>query len=213
MLLEILRGSDELVATHPAEDKQIFRRNESLYEFYLSKCDTVYVDTLQMVTDLMEKNPQLKILWTIRDLRDCALSKIYRGQPGNDTPILSDDATFSGCLDDIKWMVEVYNHLTAFYPTRVQLVKMEDVILNFDETISRVCEFCEIPYQPEMKNFTSRYRVTHKAKRYKSLDNKQVSLFKRKYEIYNGFYKNHNMDLDLLFKELYPFLKLFGYEK
>tara|TARA_R110002096_G_scaffold75922_1_gene179394 strand:+ start:87 stop:743 length:657 start_codon:yes stop_codon:yes gene_type:complete len=214
MLLESLRGSSHLVATYVPEDKNCIRSNKKVYEKYLSKCDTVYVDNLGQVGAFMQNNPELKILWTIRDPRDMALSKIYRGQPGNDSIILSDDATFEGCLGDIEWMKKIYDYVVENYSNRIMLVKMEDIILDFKNTIEGVCRFCNIPYEDEMEDFVSRFRGTVKAtkgKRYKKLDKSQVALFKRKYEIYDGFYKGHDIDLELLFDKLEKYQKEFDY--
>ena len=214
MLLEILRGSKILVATNPAEDKTIFRAPRPLHKKYLSKCDTVYVDNMEMVTRLLRDNLDLKILWTIRDLRDCALSKIYRGQPGNDSgpTECADDATYDGCLEDIEWMHKIYLHIKETFPSRLKVVKMEDVIQHFDQTIGDVCSFIGIPFEENMRDFTSRYRVSYKAKRYKKLDTTQVGLHHRREDIYDGFFKNHDMDLDSLFIDLEKYLKEFGYE-
>jgi hypothetical protein len=215
MLLEIMRGSSQLVATQVAEDKQVFRASKVLRKDYLSKCDTVYVDSTTQVNDLMNKNPHLKILWTIRDPRDAALSKIYRGQPGNDGNYgIADDATHSGCLADFEWMKKIYDHLNETHSDRVKLVKMEDVILNFEETIHDICEFCDLPYEDSMQTFTGRYRLSSKAQRYKSLDKNQINIYKRKYEIYNNFFKDshkHKIDLDVLFADLEPYINHFGY--
>jgi len=215
ILLEALRGSSGLIATEPAEHKQLFRTSPLLPNNYLSKCDTCYIDNLYQVKEVMDKNKDLKILWTIRDLRDCALSKIYRGQPGNDTMVLSDDATFKGCLHDIEKMNKIHDFIETFYPDRIMLVKMEEMLSDFEKTLKDVCDFCKVPYEDEMKNFVSRYRGSvknTKGKRYKNLDKGQLSIHKRKYEIYDGFYKNHKIDLDLLFEKLGKYLKKFNYE-
>ncbi len=214
MLLESLSASEELNATTPAEHKELFRNPQALPENYLSKCDTVYISHLMQIKYVFDKNPNLKILWTTRDWRDTALSKIYRGQPGNDTRILSDDATPEGCLEDIDWMSKVYKVIKHFYPDSIMVVKMEDVILNYESTLKNVCEFCGISYNEEMKNFVHRYRGSvkeTKGKRYSGIDKSQISLYKRKDEIYEGFFKTHDIDLEVLFEKLQPYLKEFKY--
>lgn len=211
MLLEIMRGSTQLRATHIAEHKQLFRQPMYLPEDYLSKCDTVYVDDLQQVSTVMDSNPHLKILWTIRDLRDCSLSKIYRGQPGNDAggdP--ADDATFDGCIEDIEKMSQIYDFIKEKYPDRILVVKMEDVINNFETTVTAVCVFVGVQFEESMQDFTSRYRAAEK-RRYTKLDKSQYQLHTRKYEIYDGFFKTHDIDLDLLFEKLQPIQEKFGY--
>ena len=211
MTLESLRASDFLRATEPAEDKTIFRKPRIIPHDYLSKCDTCYIDNLSQVSKLLNANPELKILWTIRDLRDCAMSKIFRGQPGNDTGTLADDATFKGCIEDIRWMSKIYVHIARNYPGRIKLVKMEDVILDYENTLNDICSFCEIEYVDEMKNFTTRYRGSvkqTKGKRYNGIDKSQVGLHERADTVYNGFFKNYDIDLNELFLNLQDDLEL-----
>ena len=212
MLLEVLRGSSILRATVEHEDKRVFRLCRDLPHDYLSKCDTVYVDSEEQVSALLNKNPDLKILWTIRDLRDTALSKIYRGQPGNDHPTICDDATLKGCIDDLAWMTKLYRHIKENFSSRIKLVKMEDVILDFDSTILDICNFCGIQFEDGMRNFISRYRNSFKAQRYKVLDKSQVGLYKRVHEIYNGFFQTHPIDLEELFSQLQIYLDEFNYQ-
>lgn len=216
MTLESLRASPLLKATTPAEDKTLFRRPRHLQNAYLSKCDTCYIDDLDQVSVVLDNNPELLILWTVRDLRDCAMSKIFRGQPGNDTDQLADDASFAGCIKDINWMTKIYTHIVTNYNERIKLVKMEDVILGYEMTMNDICEFCNIPYIQEMKDFTTRYRGSvkqTKGRRYNGIDKSQVDLYKRADNIYDGFFKTHDLDLDLLFVGLHKDLELFGYKQ
>ena len=217
MILESLRASDLLRATNPAEHRTIFRAPLRLPSNYLSKCDTCYIDNLSQVDRLLDGNPELFIIWTIRDLRDCSMSKIYRGQPGHDAgSLLADDASYEGCLADIRWMSKIYQHIVEKYPSRIKLVKMEDVVLNYEKTMTNICNFCGIDYIAEMKNFTSRYRGSvkrTKGARYNGIDKGQVNLYKRRQDVYGGFFINHNIDLDKLFAALDNELVLFGYRQ
>jgi len=213
MMLEILRGSSVLVATNPAEDKVLFRRSRIVKDNYLSKCDTTYINNFDQVKNTLNKNKHLKIVWMVRDPRDCALSKIYRGQPGNDGKTLSDDATFDGCLKSIDWMSKVYKYINKNFSNRIILVKMEDIILDFEKTVQNVCCFIEVNYEDGMRDFTSRYRVQSKKNRYKNIDKGQVELYKRFSKIYSGFYKeNKNINIKKLFLRLKPYCELFNYK-
>ena len=216
MLLESLRASNFLEATRVVEDGRVFKTNSSLPMNYLSKCDTNSIDNLGQVNSLLDNNPELLILWTIRDLRDCSMSKIYRGQPGNDAGCtVAEDASFDGCIESIKWMSEIYSHISENYRDRIKLVKMEDIILDYEKTMTDVCEFCGIEYLSEMKDFTSRYRGSikrTKGARYSGIDKGQVGLYKRKQDVYGGFFMTHNLDLDKLFDNLADDLVLFGYK-
>jgi len=214
MTLESLSASNSLKATEPAEDKTIFRRPRRLPEDYLSKCDTCYIDNIKQVFTLLNANPELKILWTIRDLRDCAMSKIYRGQPGNDTGTLADDATFKGCIEDIKWMSKIYTYICGNYPDRIMLVKMEDVIIDYEDTLKDVCDFCDVEYIDEMKDFTTRFRGSvkqTKGKRYNGIDKSQVGLYKSLNTVYGGFFESYDIDIEKLFFNLQDDLQLFDY--
>lgn len=216
MLLEILAGS-ELINSEisPYIEQKIFYERPKLPSNYLTKSDTHYINTenilwQKIVNQMMVKNPDLKILWTIRDLRDCALSKLYRGRDQGSGP--ADDATFNGCIKDIHKMLTIYKFFIKQYPSRIKLVKMEDVIINFKETIEGVCNFIGIPYEEEkMKDFTGRYRTKEK-QRYKTIDKSQVELYKRVDEIYDGYFKTADINLDLLFEKLKIYLEVFEYE-
>jgi hypothetical protein len=217
MLLESLTAEKKFKPTSWPQDANCIKDCVKVHENYLSKSDTHYINNLNQVQRFMENNPNLLVLWTIRDLRDVVLSKIYRGQPGNDSnKSLSDDASFNGCLESIDWMVEVYKFIKTKFPKRIFLVKMEDMILDYENTIKNVCKFCNIEYNKNMRNFTERYRGSikeTKGKRYSGIDSNQIALHERKYEIYDGFYLRYNIDLNLLFKKVYKHQKFFGYEE
>ena len=211
MLLEILAGSEFINSEiSPSIEQKIFHDRPRLPSNYLTKSDTHYINNLWIVNEMLVKNPDLKILWTIRDLRDCALSKLYRGRDQGNGP--ADDATFNGCIKDINKMATIYKFVIKQYPNRIKLVKMEDVIMNFKETIESICDFIEIPYEEEkMKNFTGRYRTKEK-QRYKTIDKGQVELYKRVDEIYDGYFNTADINLDLLFEKLKIYLEVFEYE-
>jgi hypothetical protein len=161
----------------------------------------------------MNTNPHLKIVWTIRDPKDMILSKFKRGQAGSDgNSITADDATPEGCVEDITHMFNVYNFIKDNYPDRIHLVKMEYVILDFENEINNVCEFLGINFVDDMKNFTDRYRNKHKTKRYKTLDTSQVGLWSRRNEIYSGFFKNNAYNIKDVGCKLNNITKFFGYE-
>tara|TARA_R110002020_G_scaffold56186_4_gene155761 strand:+ start:2300 stop:3004 length:705 start_codon:yes stop_codon:yes gene_type:complete len=218
MLLEIVAGSSRLETYRPYVDISpnfLNSHPDLVHEKFLSKCDTIGIVSLERLHKFINDNSELKILFTVRDWRDAALSKIYRGQPGQDgNRRLAADASVEGCLIDIFWSKVVYDYLKQKIPNRVKLVKMEDIILNSDTTIKDVCKFCEIPYEEDMLSFNDRYGNPYKKERYKKgFDKKQVGLYKRVDELYEGFFKTHNADLDFLFNELGQFLDYYDYER
>ena len=207
MLLEVMRGSSVLQATTEyAEHKYVFRQCAQLEPNYLSKCDTHYVDSARQVSNLMEKNPDLKILWTLRDLRAAAMSKLFRGYQK------ADDATFDGCIKDISWMVEIYEHLQENYSDRIMAVRMEDMVMNFDETVHSICEFVGVPFEDSMRNFVDRYRNVEYVG-YKEIDKSKYQMYKRKDTVYDGFFATTSFDFEIekLWESLEPYQKRVGY--
>lgn len=214
LLLEIMRGSSHLSATEEPEDAFLFRRPRRLSEKYLSKCDTYYIDGNEQVANILEKNPELKVLWTIRNIKDMIMSKIVRGQPNQDgNQTMADDATMKGCVEDICHMFEIYQFINSNFPDRIKVVKMEDVILDFKNTIESICNFIGIPYEENMMNFEQRMRNKFKAQRYKGLDKSQIDLWKNIESYENGFFINHReYNLPLLFEKTEHIKKYFNYE-
>ena len=215
MLLEIMRGNSRLDATPFAEDKYVFQDSRELPSGYLSKCDTVYINDTQQIDDLFNKNPLLRVLFTVRDWRDCAMSKFYRGQPGQDNNIIADDATVEGCIEDLKWMETIHDYLTDKYFRNTLTIKMEDIILNFDRTIEGICGFCALPFEREnMISFTERYRNNFKSDRYKDIDKSQVKLYKKIDAVYEGFFTEdrNKKEINEVFERIKPLLLKYGYE-
>lgn len=211
LVTEILSQSNELTPTRMVEDKDIFRRRKIIGETYLSKSDTHYSRNVSDIDYVMENNPHLKIVWTIRDPKDMILSKIRRGQKGMDgNHITADDATPDGCVEDIYNMFNQYKHIKENYPDRIMIVKMEDVILDFENTIKGACDFAGIEYTESLKNFT--FRNQHKSKRYKGLDKGQVGLWEKRNEVYSGFFVKNDYHIEQIANNINEVTEFFGYE-
>lgn len=215
MVLEILTGNPYFAPSRQEEDKELCRRGDAVYpDNYLTKSDTVYMDYPQLKNTLTA-NPKMKILWTIRDPRDLALSKIYRGQPyseGGDCPTLADDATLKGCLQTIEDMFNMYKKVIVDFPNRVLLVKMEDVIEDIVKETRRICEFVEVDYNDDMIRFYERMRNKFKNRRYSSLDKNEVKKYLNWRTVYDGFFVKKNYDMESFFKKLDVYIKHFNYE-
>lgn len=215
MVLEILRGSPTLKATSIIEDKTIFKNPHLIKDNYLSKCDTWYIPTLDHINKLMNLNPNLYIAFSLRHPKDMVLSKIKRGQPGEDgNSGIAEDATTEGCIKDINHMFNCYLHLKKYYEKRIFLIKMEEIIENIELTCNKLCKGLKIEYNENMLNFTSRMRNLHKKNRYKKLDKEQINLWKRKNEIYGGFFKdNKKYNIEEIFNKIDNIIKYFNYEE
>ena len=212
MVLEILRGNSKLSASDKPEDKKLFKVKTPHPKNYLTKCDTVYFNELQL-DRTMKINPYMKIIWTIRDPRDMILSKIKRGQPGADGKKPADDATPEGCLDDIDRMFKLFTFARNHYNNRLLLIRMEDVIHDIKSETYKMCRFLEIPFEESMINFTPRMRNKFKKQRYNELDKGQLCLWKNWRNIYDGFYKTNVFPIEGMFDKVNYLVDYFKYEK
>jgi hypothetical protein len=207
--VEMLMAVEELTLRQ-REERVLFKHPYIIPVDYLEKSDTVYVPTLQSIKEVMDLNPELKIVWTIRDFRDVVMSKIYRGRPNGDLPIQADDATVEGCEQDLRWMLECYQYASSTYPDRVIVSRMEDVLEDPDSQAKKLCSFLEVTYNSDVQNFHTRMRIAQKKSRYSGVDKTQIGLW-RQDEPFDGYFKNFNFGktLPLLIKE--SNIK-FGYE-
>lgn len=212
MATEILRRSPEFRCYKYWEDRDLFISPRILEDRYLAKGDTHYIPNNKSIQMVMRFNRDLKIVWMIRNPKDMVLSKIFRGQPGQDNEELADDATEDGCVADIQKMFQLYKYIDAYLNDRVFLVKMEDLILNFDATVDIMCQFVGINRTEDMNFFYNKMWNKHKDRRYNSLDVRQVDLYKRTDTIYGGFFKNSGYDLEKIYGRLKDVIEYFGYD-
>jgi len=215
MVLEMLRGCPAFKASEPPENKGMLKDIRAYSANYLTKCDTCYIKTLSKIDELIAKNPTIKFLFTIRDPRDMAMSKLRRGAPkseGGDCATLADDATPDGCVEDIKHAVEIYKYLFENHSNRTIIVQMEDVLKDTKETAELLCDRFDIKYCDEMLDFPIRMRLPAKKKRYKTIDKGQIALWKYWQGYEDGWLKKKKFKMHLIFNELYQTAKFFGYE-
>ena len=214
MVLEVLSGCPDLNVSKKVEDKSFFARNSTYADYYLTKCDPVYCNKKQ-IASTMELNPDLHIVWPIRDCRDMILSKIYRGQPqsrGGDGKCMSDDATPEGSVANIQRMYRLYRYVLKHWPDRVMLVKMEDVIEDPQKMSKELCKFLGVSYSPEMPDFVSRMRTGAKRRRYKTVDKGEIAKWKNWKTIYKGFFRKNAYNVPGLFAQVKDINQYFGYQ-
>lgn len=211
MILEILAGNSCLQPSAKPEDKKLFKHSSPHAENYLTKCDTVYFNE-QELSQCMRLNPQMRIIWSMRDPRDMILSKLKRGQAGADVKTLADDATPQGCLADLHKMFQLYLFAEEHFSERLLLVRMEDVILDIEREAKRMCQWLSIPFEAGMLNFTARMRNKNKRQRYQSLDRGQLFLWKRWQSVYDGFFTEHDYQIPELFNQVSYLREFFNYE-
>ena len=211
--LEILRGSPSLTASKTVEDKEFFQRTDEIPNGYLTKCDTCYFTEAEF-SKRMKSDPDLHVVWTLRDPRDMALSKIYRGQPrsmGGDCATLADDATETGCVADIKDMQAKLRHALKHYFARVHTVKMEHMI---DDPVGQAWQLARelrIAWSEAMPHFWTRMRNHDKAARYSCPDKSQIELWRHWRDVYGGWFANGHINVEGVFNELSEITRGLGY--
>jgi hypothetical protein len=207
LVLEILTGSKELVPSRLPEDKLVYEQNVTYPHYYLTKCDIHYCKNYETFRRFMYKNPDSSIIWTIRNPKDIILSKLRRGW------MKSEDGTPNECLDNIFYTWHFYMRAIKEFDNNILTVRMEDVILDIKSEVNRMCKFIGI--RPNILMYYPHKRMRHigKRERYKSLDVTQVDLWKQYYDVYNGFFKDKDVDLDYMFKTVKPMTKYFGYKE
>lgn len=214
--LEILRGNSHFKATEPPENKRFFHSGEYYPPEYLTKCDTHYYDEVALKTT-KQLNPDLKFVWCIRDPRDMAMSKLYRGRAQGDRPEQADDATYVGLMADLDKMAEIYRFVMDNYRNDLKVVHMETSLLNTAFVIAFLCKWLGFEYDHAMENFPKRMRNKKKLERYGSgIDLSQIEMYKSWQTVYDGWFvgrKFSGRSITDIFKELEPLCKEFGYAK
>jgi hypothetical protein len=210
-----LSGHSFLKLDPQVENKQLFTAIPKLPDNYLSKGDIHYMPNDESFNVLMNKNLDLKVVWTIRDPRDIFLSKVRRGQSfqdGGDNVSLSSDGTPEGAISNIQNMFRIYNLVNEKFKGRIFTLKMEDTLLTPNTTLRKVCDFIGLDYEPAMADFPSRMKNKFKVQRYgRSIDLSQVGLWKNWKNIYDGFFTKQNYNVENSFQKLKNIVDYFNY--
>ena len=210
MTLELLMACEDL-NVRQREERTLFTNPRVVEKDYLEKTDTVYVPDLNSIKEVMDLNPDLKIVWTVRDFRDVTLSKIYRGRAGGDTLQEADDASPMGCMADLRWMYTCCSFLAENYLDRLIVCKMEQTLADPDTQARRICENLGLKYNEKMQDFHERTRLETKKARYKNkIDKSQIALWKQMDTVYDGYFKDYDFGESMLFAQEMNYL--FGYK-
>jgi hypothetical protein len=209
LLLAMLSSHEFFTPLGPnPEDKQCwFTQNPKVPVSYLSKSDTHYIINFDSLSYFLNTNPHVKILWTLRDPRDWAMSKVRRGIERD-----SYDSTFEGCVADMYHMFRLYKQLGQYAPDRIKTVKMEYLINNPTKELKEVCEFLNINYTEDMLDFRHNIKKKKLKDRYKVLDTSQIGLYKKWQKAYDGFLTQIPFNMEDLFAFLNPLTLYFKYE-
>ena len=214
LALEIISASPYIVASDPEEDKYVMHRSTYYPDNLLTKTDTHYIvdkDGLtgyEVFVKFMRSNTTTKLIWTIRHPYDWAMSKIYRGWGG------ADDATFNGCLEDMRWCYSLFNVATTEFKDRVCVVKMEDILSDIKTQAEKMCSFLELPFEESMLYPWKRMRNPNKKERYPDkLYKNQIDMYLDWKTLYDGFFVTKvDFSMEDLFYQLDPLLNSYDYK-
>ncbi len=214
MALEILAFSKQLRVSDEIITKNLFQRKKWPKD-YLTKGPDTQDFEYPALKNLMTHDKHMKVIWTIRDPRDIIISKMRRGMPyaqGGDSNKYIFDATPEGSVNNVFKMFEIYQKLIIEFPNRVFLLKMEDILSNFESTILKLCDFLQISYNEQMKFFYKRMRNITKKERYSKIDKGELAKWRNWQSVYNGFFIKEKIDLPKLFENLKPVIEFFNYQ-
>jgi len=203
LVLEMLAANSYFIPTDPPEMKDIFYRGTLPTDRFLTKSDTWYCRSHVFFTQMLKMNPSLKIVWSIRHPYDTCMSKIYRGRNTH-----ADDASFEGCIADMYHMLAIYQRVRN---ERIAIVRMEDTIRDIEKVAKDLCNWLGVEFEEAMKYPYKNMRHAGKKERYDKLDTGQIDMWRRKDEIYDGFFKD--IEIEQLFRFMKPIIDFFGYEE
>lgn len=96
------------------------------------------------ISDYLDKWPKAKCIDIVRDGRDVAASQLELGSFGKSVEQVAD-----------SWRKTHERFLTyqASHPENVRVIKYEDLIFDSENSIQKLCEFIEIPFDVKMMNY------------------------------------------------------------
>jgi len=215
LLLECLTISDSYKATEYPEDKLLVKRGIEYPKKYLCKADTHYISNYQEFYNFMDINKHCQILWSVRHPYSWATSKLYRGRPTKSRGwIPAGDATVDGCTADFQHMYNIYKQAVRDFPSRILTVKMEDLLIDIEKEVRKICVWLDIPFVESMLTPHLRMRHVGKRNRYKTLDKSQIDIHERIDEIYDGYFKKKKKIINKIFRSdiIQTLIKEFCYE-
>ena len=112
--------------------------------------------------------PHAKIILLTRDIRSNAFSKSKRKINGKENLIFH-----AGTWNETY---KNFGELIQLYPNQTLLVKYEDLVLQPENTLQRVCNFIKVSYDPKMLNFKEYFKEFLSIKNNKNTEQKISSI-------------------------------------
>lgn len=200
------------------EDRSFFSKKLPAHYGAKLSTDDVNFNTAN-IKNMMDQHPNLNIVFSIRHPVDMAMSKIVRGQAKGSTPHTDSQdrqtakqSSLEGSIDVIKYANRMKQFVETNFPNRVLAIKMEDLILDTDNTTCGIAFFLgvDVPdISPEniVENDANRY---HQERYGNKIHTDQVDIYERYDTVYDEFFKDKDY-LPTLKTELKDVLDDWGY--
>jgi len=190
------------------EDTEFFTRKD-LPKSYMTKLATPNPPginaseyTTENLIERMEEYPDLHVIFSIRHPIDTCMSKIVRGQrcrDGGDKhwDRVSADGTVEGAILSVETMQHIHQVVQLRFPKRVLTIKMENLIMNPEDTVGIIARFLGVKVGKRSLAFYKYNSNPYQFRRYGTeLDKSQVGLFKRTQTAFDGFFKDRKQDIN-----------------
>lgn len=198
------------------EDRELLKRGK-LEETYGAKLCTENFKWEELNT-FLHKYQDVQILFATRHPVDLAMAKVVRGQPssqgGDGSDQTAPDATVEGAVAAINHANGIFNKLQKAYGDRLMQIKLEDLLsITVMETIA-IGSFLGVATNEEMISAYAFNRNKHHNKRYQgSKDMGQLGTRHRWDDVYGGYFKDRELDIKHLQKELAYVIEDWNYTK
>jgi len=189
LLLELIRSSGQFQASKKIYDRKIFDSPRELPEKYLTKIDHTFVN-FPALESLVELNPHLKFVWSVRDPRDMILSKLYRGRIGEERSVPAADGEYHTVIPDLMIAYNLYSACRNHWPDKTIFTRMEDVILNTRDIAENLCRFLDVKYSSQMLDFCKNMRdeINYKRDYNAKLEKSRIGIWQKWGYVYDCFF-------------------------
>jgi hypothetical protein len=214
---ELVRSLNIVNFTTDVEDRKLFEYDviPNNYGTKLATENRGY--NIENSNKLMSDNDDIFVVFVTRHPIDNCLSKIYRGRPkskGGDSSVeeIASDGTKEGSVKSIKHMYSIYDFLYKNFNNRFIHIKMEDIIINKENEIVKICEYFNVGNTTNSSDFFKNNRNSYQKKRYgNSLDKNQIDLYKNLDDSFDGYFIDKKDYVDYMFSELNDIIKNLDY--
>lgn len=218
VVFEMLAANDHFIkpprsGSGTVEDKSVF--SKKLVPNYLGRLD-IGEKTIRSYISLLDREPKLKIVWPIRDLRDLCMSLMYRGaETANRFRSFREyvETRKRICYDTMEQIVLFYSTLKNVAPTRVRHIKLEDALSRPIDTANDLCNWIGIRYDRKMTEFYKTMGNKDKKRRYKTIDVGEIRKWTRLKSEYNNFFEERKINMEELFSAAIILNTIFGYTR